>query len=84
MNPRWWSVLFIALALGLGTIAHLRTKPIAPAKRDPTQAQTWMVDSLPGVGGKRLQAAQSAVRDRRVTDLPKAARTEAHELFLDP
>ena len=81
MTDRWWLVLGIALILALGSRARLHQAPHAPAMRDPATAETWMIDALPGVGGKRLTQSHEAVRREDFAHLQKPARECAEKVF---
>ena len=81
MTERWWLVLGIALILVLGSRARLQQAPHAPAMRDPATAETWMIDALPGVGGKRLTQSLEAVRREDFASLQKPARACAEKVF---
>ena len=81
MNDRWWLVLAIAVVLGLGSRARLHPTAHAPALRDPTTAEAWMIDALPGVGGKRLTETLAAVHSEQFTALQKPARDCAEKIF---
>ena len=81
MTDRWWLVLGIALILALGSRARLQPTPQAPALRNPTVAEPWMIDALPGVGGKRLTESLEAVRREDFAALQKPARECAEKVF---
>lgn len=84
MKASWWAVWVIAIALLCGLVARIYPKPTAPLKRDPAQAQTWMVDCLPGIGKKRLQPAVDALHTGNFDGLPTAARATARHVFTAP
>lgn len=42
-----------------------------------------MADALPGIGPARRDAATAAIRARAWTELPKASRTLAREVFSE-
>ena len=81
MTERWWLVLGIALILVLGSRARLQQAPHVPALRDPATAETWMIDALPGVGGKRLTQSHEAIRREDFSHLHKPARECAEKVF---
>ena len=84
MKASWWAVCVIAVAIFLGLIARTYPQPTAPLTRDPAQAQAWMVDSLPGIGGKRLQQALDSLRTGNFAGLPSTSRATARQVFVAP
>lgn len=81
MSDRWWLVLVIALVVGLGSRARIHHAPHAPAMRDPTTAASWMIDALPGIGGKRVTESLAAVHSEEFYRLQKPARECAEKVF---
>ena len=84
MSERRLVLALAGLAVVLALSGHLRRPPTAtPPKIAPEHVEPWMADALPGVGPVRREAATIAIRERAWTQLPKASRALAHEVFSD-
>jgi hypothetical protein len=61
-----------AIRIGLADMPPTRRADI-PGKMDPTQAEPWMADCLPGIGPARRDAAAEAIRSGRALPVATAA-----------
>ena len=77
----WWSTGLIAVMLVIALIQRQLAHPAEPARRDPFLAAPWMVDSLPGIGPKRLAGVLEDIRAGELGRVPMPARGVAEQVF---
>lgn len=73
--------MMITVVLGAGAFSHWRPAASMPSLRDPTTAEPWMVDALPGIGAKRLADSVTAIRTGHAATLQRPARAIAEQVF---
>jgi hypothetical protein len=79
----WWATALVVTILAMALLHRQASHPSEPARRDPRQAEAWMVDALPGIGPKRLTPVLADIRAGKIGQVPKPARAVA-ELVFEP
>ena len=84
IDARGWCAAIVLLALA--GVWSLRTPPVPgiPQRIEVTQAEPWMVDTLPGIGARTRERYWRVVRTGVATALPERARAIARQVFTWP